>query len=542
MPASDELVADFKSAYSAGEEKLSIFLQDRVFSKNKSLHSPVSLSKRLTFSKQACIEKPGEELKARAAEMERSALKAVINLVEDSQLVKLPELLEHRVVEECVALFNPNGTYRKTQKSKLVQKLSLQPIDIRQSYVALIDMGMIWRMATPSAEDRQTQDGSPYKWLDYVQKVSSIILARHSDAHRIICVNDRYDAAYATKDDERDLQIQGKVHVPNTYMKLDDPFPSAKAFKTLLCSVSNKGRLQKLICSHLTDLAQNMNAEIVYSVGPHCTNLSTQQPMEDYSILFTVYAALRQSGYSGPVVIDAADTDVYIAASVISQQLPGMLCIKRKKETVLCRGMLTEEMAHCIVQLHCFTGCDANSGFYGKGKSSVYEKVGKSSVARQQLSRCGDSLHLEEEVEQELFAFTRQVIYGDKKSSTMAEARASKWKTMKKKSFIRLPPDADSLHQHCLHANYLAYLVRHPTLKDHPSPLGHGWELVGGRCRPVRHTRPALPTHLPAPGLVERDEEVERGEDEEDDVAQRRVESSESDDSEGSDSEYSDSD
>ena len=130
------------------------------------------------------------------------------------------------------------------------------------------------------------------------------------------------------------------------------------------------------------------------------------------TILFTVYAALRQSGYSGPVVIDAADTDVYVAASVISRQLPGIQCIKRNKDTVLCRGLLTEEMADCIVQLHCFTGCDANSDFYGKGKSSVYDKVVKSSVARQQLSQCGDSLDLEKEVEQELFAFTRQVIYG----------------------------------------------------------------------------------------------------------------------------------
>ncbi len=52
--------------------------------------------------------------------MEQSALKAVINMVEVSQLV---EMLEHRVVEKCVALFNSNGAYRKTQKSKLIQKL-----------------------------------------------------------------------------------------------------------------------------------------------------------------------------------------------------------------------------------------------------------------------------------------------------------------------------------------------------------------------------------------------------------------------------------
>ncbi|KAJ3583726.1 hypothetical protein NHX12_015651, partial [Muraenolepis orangiensis] len=58
-------------------------------------------------------------------------------------------------------------------------------------------------------------------------------------------------------------------------------------------------------------------------------------------------------------------------------------------------------------------------------------EVAKSPVARRQLSRCGDSLDLEEEVIEELFEFKRHVIYGDKKSSTMAEARAAKWKRMK---------------------------------------------------------------------------------------------------------------
>lgn len=84
----------------------------------------------------------------------------MINLVDVSQLIDLHELLEHRVVEECMALFNSNGTYRKTQKSKLIQKFSLQPVDLQEPYIALIDMGMIWRMATPTAEDRQTQDGT----------------------------------------------------------------------------------------------------------------------------------------------------------------------------------------------------------------------------------------------------------------------------------------------------------------------------------------------------------------------------------------------
>ena len=51
-------------------------------------------------------------------------------------------------------------------------------------------------------------------------------------------------------------------------------------------------------------------------------------------------------------------------------------------------------------------------------------------------------------------------------------------------------------------------------LKRHPSPIGHGWELVDGNCLPVRNTHPALPAHLPALRLetVEKSEEAENEE------------------------------
>ena len=169
-------------------------------------------------------------------------------------------------------------------------------------------------------------------------------------------------------------------------------------------------------------------------------NYSFDQSEAD-TILLSTYELLRESGCSDPVVIDVADTDAYVSAAVISQQQSSMLCIKRKDGMVSCR----DEMADCIVQLHCMTGCDANSGFYGKGKMSLYVKVAKSPVARRQLSRCGDDIAMEEDVVEVLFHFTCDVVYFDKKSTFMAEARAVKWKSMKKKSFIHLPPDEDSL-------------------------------------------------------------------------------------------------
>ena len=130
-------------------------------------------------------------------------------------------------------------------------------------------------------------------------------------------------------------------------------------------------------------------------------NRSFDQSQAD-TVPFSAYAVLRESGCTGPVVIDAVDTDAYVAAAVLWQQLAGMTCIKRKQETIVCRGLLAEEMADCIV---C---CCANSGFYGKGEKLVFDQVAKGRVALQQLSLCGQSLDLEEEVVEQLFEFTRQ--------------------------------------------------------------------------------------------------------------------------------------
>ena len=114
------------------------------------------------------------------------------------------------------------------------------------------------------------------------------------------------------------------------------------------------------------------------------------------TIIFSVYAVLRELGYSGPVVIDSGDTDTYVAVVLIAQKFSGMLYIKRTKNIVSYRTLMNAEIANCIVQLHCMTGCDANSGFYGKGKQSVYNQVVKNPVARHHLSCCGDSLDIQE--------------------------------------------------------------------------------------------------------------------------------------------------
>ena len=105
--------------------------------------------------------------------MENEAMSKIISDYCDSK-VSLTEILQHRVTDECLSLFNTNGTMVKTQKSKFLQSLTFSPIspDDMPNYSAIIDMGFFWRYCIPSAEDREKIEKrgmkqSTHVWYDY---------------------------------------------------------------------------------------------------------------------------------------------------------------------------------------------------------------------------------------------------------------------------------------------------------------------------------------------------------------------------------------
>ncbi len=75
--------------------------------------------------------------------MECKALASVIGQVETSGALKLEDILQHRITSECLSIFNVNGTMRKTQKSKLLQKLTINVIPEPAVYSSIIGMGLI---------------------------------------------------------------------------------------------------------------------------------------------------------------------------------------------------------------------------------------------------------------------------------------------------------------------------------------------------------------------------------------------------------------
>ncbi|KAJ8356940.1 hypothetical protein SKAU_G00197340 [Synaphobranchus kaupii] len=263
----------------------------------------------------------------------------------------------------------------------------------------------------------------------------------------------------------------------------------------------NEVRLQKLVKEQLKTQVGRVRGDIIYCEGETSTNLSTGVANGDYvfkhpeadTMLLSAHAKLRTRNYTGTVVLDCEDTDVFVQAAYVSQQLRGDLLIKRKHALINCCAMLSEEAADIIIPLHVITGSDHTSGFYRHGKKKVLEKVMTDPEARELLERVGESLELEDEVRADMKAFVHSIVYAESADVTCGQARASKWHKLKK-STIRLPPDDDSLDLNVERTNYITYCQLHYNLLEHPSPIGHGWELVNGKCRPVHHTFPPCPS------------------------------------------------
>ena len=107
-------------------------------------------------------------------------------------------------------------------------------------------MGLIWRLATPTSEDKEKQDNATYTWGNYVGKLVEVVISRHKKAKRIICVNDTYKSAHSIKDSGRFIGKSNKP-VKNEFMKSCKPFPSIHEFNNLLSKPENKVCLQDFL-------------------------------------------------------------------------------------------------------------------------------------------------------------------------------------------------------------------------------------------------------------------------------------------------------
>ena len=231
---SEKLIDDFESAKSDDEKQVDQFFEERIISSEKLICDRIKLNKRASF-----VKPPKEQVNITTNRetdgMENKAMVSLLNVAEKSA-INLEEIMKHRGTAVSLPLFNLNGTLRKTVKAKLVDCFELEQIETSYSrIIAVIDMGLLWRVCTPIKEYRETADGAPYTWDDYASKLFDAILRRHPNAAEYHLINDRYDVALSVKDSEHARRsanyIGGAI---NVFPRRGAKIPQASRFDAFL--------------------------------------------------------------------------------------------------------------------------------------------------------------------------------------------------------------------------------------------------------------------------------------------------------------------
>ena len=111
-------------------------------------------------------------------QIERSGLAALLELADGTGEVNLERVLKYRITQESLSIFNVDGTMHKASKCPLLGFFKLDVLESGpEEYISIVDMGLIWRKASPTSEDWETKkrDGSDYKWKEYLDKVCNIL-------------------------------------------------------------------------------------------------------------------------------------------------------------------------------------------------------------------------------------------------------------------------------------------------------------------------------------------------------------------------------
>ena len=177
---------DFDSAKEEGEKQSTKLFDGRVLTNEKQIYDRINLNKRSNFSKPNVDKNTGKVRKTDA--MENRAIVKIICLAETSA-VDLEELMEYSLTEICLPLFNINGQMRKAVKSTLINSFEMHETALEGvCYISIVDMGFIWRLATPSIADREIAEDD-FTWGNYATKIFNIILQRHPNAIEYNLVN-----------------------------------------------------------------------------------------------------------------------------------------------------------------------------------------------------------------------------------------------------------------------------------------------------------------------------------------------------------------
>ena len=164
--------------------------------------------------------------------------------------------------------------------------MHLQPTaDKSVLYYSVIDMSMLFCLATPTPEDREKKkcDGSAYKWIDCASKIASMVHTCYPDAVQCYVFNNDYEKKYTIKDDKCNRRAADYPDGGNKFPKHSDKFPGPKEFNAFMKDCGNNAKLNVLVRQCLEN--RKDSHKIIYVNNGESSNFRTGEINPNLTLL-----------------------------------------------------------------------------------------------------------------------------------------------------------------------------------------------------------------------------------------------------------------
>ena len=194
-------------------------------------------------------------------------------------------------------------------------------LEFSSAYISLVDMGLIWRLASQHlmiVMVRHEVGQTTYGGIT-LGKCDCWFTQGAITTTTITLTNNSYTIFTSIKDDKHERGAATQTNPPTVYSKEEEKLTLHPShFKWIMLRLENKVWLQRLFKAS----AYLQKAELIYCEGNVAKNLTSGRGGNDFSfqqieadtIILNAYPKL-EGPYNGRVIIDSEDTNMYVQAA-----------------------------------------------------------------------------------------------------------------------------------------------------------------------------------------------------------------------------------
>lgn len=503
LVATAEVSERMLNAKTLGDTAADTFFKERLQDGSEDIHNPIRRQKLPSFSTLLKNPRSGAKHERASAVQQDRNLFARLLVVSKYREFDMRDILSHSLNSVPLPLANDSGGINKTNKASLMRHL--ESTTVSSSLVQSIPKHSTWIVDGMALIQELNQKMiAPMTFGELAAYILKrlVSMATTLDSDAVHFVTDCYPPV-SIKNAERGKRAMTGVQKIKIFGP-QQPVPTQ--WKKFLSDGANKEALVNFLheswCRTSPDHLKNVTVYLAHSKECHSfkatggklevnivPQLASNHEEADTRLLLHCQFASEAMGSEGEkpnLLIRSPDTDVFVIAVGLCDVINGNVLFHtgrgdhlRTIDVQAVRNGIGTSVADALIGLHCFTGCDSVSSFYGKGKVKALKLVSAEGDYQTAFKQLGGSFEVSPELCAELEKFVC-ALYGQHVDS-VDTARYNMF-MMDCKSETMMPPNKDSLHQHILRANYQAAIHRRALeqLPEVPQPTEHGWTLVDG--------------------------------------------------------------